>query len=679
VQWKEVEGELKKEGKFDYLFQKKELDDNEQLLKDFLQKNFYNKILEGREDFDDQLFQSGFANISDWDDLKGKIQKWYKKRPDYDNESKRVLMKLAMPGKDHHNSATEIIVNFVKKHEIIVTSNDNERQDMYVYEDGVYTDRGYSKIKEHCRKLLGEAYRDNIIRDVTEKIKVDTQTDINEFLKKEEKEKVCCQNGIIDLKSGQFEPHTSKYVFFNKIPIKYDPEADCPNVRSFMSSIVSNPAEDLDIIQELLGYCLLKNYKIPKAIMLSGSGRNGKGTLMQLIRHFVGVENTTDVSLHALENDQYAASELCGRLVCCSGDLDTTALKHTGMFKQLTGGDDIYANRKYRQPIKFKNYAKLIFAANQIPETRDLSPAFFSRWVIIDFPYAFYSKEEIDEMSDEEKRNKKIADREIVDRISTEKELSGMLNWGLVGLKNMLKQGNFSHSQTTKEVYRRWVRKSDSTQAFIDEFVRTDYDAWVSKEDFRKALSKFCQYHKLVQDSEPIIKRKLQERLGVIDERKTCNYQVVRTWSGIDIKWDIFDLKTPKKIDTIEHNSSGSKDNVLTGMSSMSGYSEKSLWSIPPPFFNYPVNPDNPVKIDNLFKKEGVVFSVFENIDLKYLYHSIKNWLKNNPKSTIKEYDIYFLFSILWYSRDSVQKVIEKLLVRGEIYSPRSGLYQNLD
>jgi phage/plasmid-associated DNA primase len=44
---------------------------------------------------------------------------------------------------------------------------------------------------------------------------------------------------------------------------------------------------------------------------------------------------------------------------------------NTGRFKTLVSGDSIRAQRKHQQAFSFRNYAKLIFSTNKIPESED--------------------------------------------------------------------------------------------------------------------------------------------------------------------------------------------------------------------------------------------------------------------------------------------------------------------
>ncbi len=67
-------------------------------------------------------------------------------------------------------------------------------------------------------------------------------------------------------------------------------------------------------------------------------------------------------------------------------DLPKQPLKYTGVFKMLTGEDEICADRELRDPIYSKNYTKLIFSANKLPEVIDQTYAFWRRWIVVEFP-----------------------------------------------------------------------------------------------------------------------------------------------------------------------------------------------------------------------------------------------------------------------------------------------------
>lgn len=64
-------------------------------------------------------------------------------------------------------------------------------------------------------------------------------------------------------------------MFFNKLPVKYDPDAKCPLIDEFLQDVLTEQ-DDRKVFYELGGFCLLKDYRFEKAFMFIGEGRNGK-------------------------------------------------------------------------------------------------------------------------------------------------------------------------------------------------------------------------------------------------------------------------------------------------------------------------------------------------------------------------------------------------------------------
>ena len=274
--------------------------------------------------------------------------------------------------------------------------------------------------------------------------------------------------------------------------------------------------------------------------MFLGGGRNGKGKTLSLMKSFVGSENCSNLSLQTLEKDNFAIGELFSKMANLAGDISDTALKETGNLKELTGRDMISAARKFLNRISFQNYAKLIFAANNLPKTYDETLAFFNRWVLIDFVYTFLPQKEIDTLSETEKKRTKLRDEDIIVKITSKDELSGLLNWALDGLDRLLKQRDFSYSSSTKDVKNMWLRKSDSVRAFIMDCVDEAWGEHLSKEDFRKAYGEYCKKHKLKVQIDRSIKNTLERALGVTEQQVgidgTTNRH--RCWVGIKLKKD---------------------------------------------------------------------------------------------------------------------------------------------
>jgi putative DNA primase/helicase len=443
----------------------------------------------------------------------------------------KVLAKLTL--KDR-GSATEIIVDRIKEEKYIYTTRDDERAEMWIYHEGIYIPQAKTYIKEYCRKILGEAYTIGLANDVIAKMEADTYIDQKDFFADDHIEEIATKDCLLNIVTKETRAFTPKEVFFNKIPVKYDPTQECPAIKKHFVEVLKNE-EDLPVMQELFGFLLLKEYRYEKAFMFIGTGRNGKGKTIDLMKCFLGPENCASVPLQQFEDDNFAKGEMFKKMANLAGDLDSRALKHTGSLKTLTGRDLISAARKFLPRVHFVNFAKMVFAANQVPQTYDITPAFFMRWILLEFPYTFLTEDEIDDLAIEDQKNCKIRDPEIVKKMTTEQELSGLLNFALDGLARLIKQKDFSYSKSNEDVKKMWIRKSDSFAAFLIDCVEPAEEESVSKQELRFAYGKYCQRHKLKMVGDKSLKHTLTTTYAVSEDRQSIGGDRIYLWQGIKV------------------------------------------------------------------------------------------------------------------------------------------------
>ncbi len=432
-------------------------------------------------------------------------------------------------------SATEIITDYIIKHNYIYTTRDDKNPECWIYHKGIYIPQGKTYIKETCRKLLGESYTPHIGNAVIAKIEADTYIEPEEFFKNENVEEIPVENGILNIFTKELTEFTPDKIFFNKLPLTYDKKARCPNIIKHFETILKH-SEDLPVIQELFGFLLLKDYRFEKAFMFNGGGRNGKGKTLSLMKRFLGVDNCTSISLKSIERDSLGdVADLFGKMANIAGDFGPSALKDTGKFKELTGRDLITAPRKFLNPIKFTNYAKFIFSCNELPQTKDLTTAFWNRWIYLEFPYTFLTKKEIDSLPEEEQENKKVIDTNIIKTLTTEAEINGLLIWALEGFDRLIEKEDFSYSKTTKEVERIWMIKSASFTAFIQENIIEDFDESIPKQELKKKYLEFCRENRIKPTNDKEIKDTLYSTFPISEEVSNEGFsgKKVRKWGCI--------------------------------------------------------------------------------------------------------------------------------------------------
>ena len=461
-----------------------------------------------------------------------KIVKQIKNNQNYNELQKKVLTYLTLRERD---KATELIVKEIEKENYIYTTRDDVKSEMWIYNEGIYIPQGKSFVREFCRKILMEAFTSQLANNVIAKIETDTYIEHDKFFKTNYIFEVPLLNGILDIKTRELKPFNPKKIFFNKLPIQYDPSAECENILKHFKTILRDES-DVKVIIELFGYCLLKEYPIEKAFMFVGKGRNGKSKTLELIKRFLGPDNCSALPLKMLNEESFSLSELFGKMANLASDLSNTDLKETGTIKSLIGRDLIQAKRKFLRDLNFVNYAKMIFATNELPKVYDTTDGFWTKWVLLEFPYKFITQKEMDNLPKSERINKKIIDPNIIDKITTPEEMSGLLNLGLDSLDKIIKQKDFSYSKGTAEVKNMWIRQSDSFMAFCLDHIEEKYGGIVTKKELRKYFSKYCKYYKIPGASDKGIKITLENNYGVIESQKFIGENRERVWEGIILK-----------------------------------------------------------------------------------------------------------------------------------------------
>ena len=429
--------------------------------------------------------------------------------------------------------ATEEIVSWIEYENHIYTTRDDIKSEIWMYDDGIYKPNGESYIKEVVRKVLSHFYTPQRANKVVAKIEADTMIDTDKFFNQNYIDEMPVQNGILNIKTRELNEFNPEKIFFNKLPLTYNPEATCEVIQKFFSDVLKEE-DDINVAFELFGYSLLKDHMIEKAFMFVGNGRNGKGKFISLLKTFLGAENCCSVPLNQLRSDSTGVCELFGKLANLAGDLNNTALKETGLFKEITGRDMVGAKRKYLRDLFFVNYSKQIFACNELPRVYDFSAGFWSRWVLLEFPYQFIDKKEYDVLED--KGNMRIRDTEIINKLTTTEQLSGLLNAALDGLDRVRKQKDISNSKGTAETKNFWIRNSDSFSAFCLDMIEEDYEGYVSRKEVRSTFNKYCKAHKIKGASDKGMKIVLEDMFGAIEGRKWDGTTQEYVWEGIKFK-----------------------------------------------------------------------------------------------------------------------------------------------
>lgn len=345
----------------------------------------------------------------------------------------------------------------------------------YNPEEGIWSDDAELFIRSKLRKqLLGEEQqKKQYVDEVIDYIKGLSWREGDITLAP--KHLIPFQNVIYDIDKEDFVDFTPEYFITKKIPVKVGVEnTEFEMIDVFLEELVGKDKKK--VLYELMAYCLYRSYPYQKFFILYGEGQNGKSAYLKLLTKFLGYENISSEKPQSLVANRFAAASLYGKLANISPDIPYTELSDSSVIRELTGEDALTCEQKYRDAFKFYNYAKIIFSANELPQVRDKSYAFDRRVYIILF-------------------NKKIQnpDAEIVDKISTPNQLSGLAWYLIKVLKEMKARGFvFENNPSVEEMSGLYNELSNSLFKFLKETTIKEDNSKIADWELKQKFNDYC-------------------------------------------------------------------------------------------------------------------------------------------------------------------------------------------
>lgn len=392
---------------------------------------------------------------------------------------------------------------------------------LYRYQEGIYRAIHDFEIRVMARERLNKHFRKSYADETIHYIKVDCYRPIKDS--EPDTRYLNVLNGLLDWKEGKLLPHDPERFSTIQLPILFDPDATAPKIEKFIRDVV--PEDTIPMIYEWFGYSVIPSTQYQKAVMLTGSGSNGKSKFIELYEKFLGTDNISNVPLQDLEGNRFKLAQIYGKLANTFADIPAKSLEKSSVFKTVVSGDRTSAEFKGRDSFDFKPFARLMFSANELPRSADLSEGFFRRWLIIPFPHKFGP-------------GGKTGDPDIMDKLLQPQELSGLLNLAIDGLRRLHLNKDFSSNETTETSRADYRREIDNVATFVEECCILDAKMHVSKFDLYSAYCDWChesgyrpigkvKYYKRVETLAPVLESKPHgsprryKGIGIID---VCTY-----------------------------------------------------------------------------------------------------------------------------------------------------------
>ena len=289
---------------------------------------------------------------------------------------------------------------------------------------------------------------------------------------------------LINLQNGTFEisPQGTKLRPFDRsdfityqLPFEYNPQAKAPLFEAYLNKVLPD-TERQRVLAEYLGFVFIKHgsntLKEEKALILYGTGANGKSVFFEIVTAMFGRQNVSNYSLQSLTEEKgFYRAKISNKLVNYASEINGKL--ETSLFKAMVSGEPVEACLKYGQPFTMEDYAKFIFNCNELPKDVEHTNAYFRRFLIIPFDVT------IPEHEQDKNLHAKII----------EKELSGVFNWVLQGLNRLLEQKKFSDCEAAQQAVKQYKIESDSVQMYL-----TDFEYTTSATEESKLKDLFSEY-----------------------------------------------------------------------------------------------------------------------------------------------------------------------------------------
>lgn len=266
------------------------------------------------------------------------------------------------------------LADFIKKNlkYVFVKSAASEQPLIYVYTNGYYKFISDDEMKGFIKSFI--PYQLRYSKDINE-VLYELKTEMN-FVEYEDlnnnEDIINFQDGLYNIKTNKLLPHTPDILSTIQIPANYEDiknaPADAPVFFDYMMTLCDDDIETFELLMQCLGVAIsnVYAYRTKKALFLVGQGNTGKSQLKRLAEYLVGYNNVSNIDLKKV-NDKHGTASLYQKRLAGCNDMSYQRIEDMSIFKQLTGGDAIEIDFKFKNSFNFLFKGFLWFNCNKLP------------------------------------------------------------------------------------------------------------------------------------------------------------------------------------------------------------------------------------------------------------------------------------------------------------------------
>jgi len=234
-------------------------------------------------------------------------------------------------------------------------------------------------------------------------------------------------------------------------------------------------------VQDIAGLAAIGKVCLEALIIAYGEGRNGKSTFWNAIARVMGTYagnmSADTLTVGCKRNVKPELAEAKGKRLLIAAELEEGMRLSTSNVKQLCSTDEIYAEKKYKDPFSYIPTHTLVLYTNHLPRVGALDAGTWRRLIVIPFNAVIEGRSDIKNYSD----------------YLVLKCGGAILSWIIEGARRVIaKDYRISQPKVVSEAIRRYRENNDWLSQFLEESCEVDRSYSARSGEFYNAYRSYC-------------------------------------------------------------------------------------------------------------------------------------------------------------------------------------------
>lgn len=366
------------------------------------------------------------------------------------------------------NGAWELLASMGPKKAAMAFSSEQARS-FQKYENAT-TYRNYA-IKRRDSKYITAA-----LKEAHPMVEIDQrQLDADEFL-------LNTPSATYDLRIGPASAHNHTPTDYITKQTSVDPADDGIEIwQNALETFFCGDSELIRYVQEVAGLSAIGKVCVEALIIAYGEGRNGKSTfwntLARVLGTYSGNLSADTLTVGCKRNVKPELAEAKGKRLIIAAELEEGMRLSTANVKQLSSTDEIYAEKKYKDPFSFVPSHTLVLYTNHLPKVGALDAGTWRRLIVIPFNAKIEGSSDIKNYAD----------------YLYAKAGGAILKWIMAGAKRVIERDyHIVKPAVVEEATRKYRENNDWLSQFFDECCVIDSDGKAKSGEFYTAYRSYC-------------------------------------------------------------------------------------------------------------------------------------------------------------------------------------------